>query len=221
MLFSILIPTLKDRQGQFNNLYQKLRRQITEESLNEEVEILSLLDNKDHTIGLKRNKLIERAEGKFIAFVDDDDTVSDNYVSLICSAIKTNPDIDCIGIKGQITFRGKKPRIFIHSLQYTEYFTNKGTFFRPPYHLNPIKRDIAKRYKFADVSYSEDIDWAMRLCRDHALQKEFFIDQVIYYYHARRLWYYQYLLDQSEPIRHALGLKLSNRIRVRRWINLP
>ncbi len=219
MLLSILIPTLKSRQGQFQLLCQKLNRQINKNSSDKEVEVLSCLDNREHTVGFKRNRLIERAKGKFIAFVDDDDDVSDDYILLICKAIKAHPDIDCIGIKGRITFRGKKPRIFIHSLRYTEYFTIKDILFRPPYHLNPIRRDIAIRYKFADVNYSEDIDWAMRICNDRALQKEFFLDQIIYHYHSRRFWFYQFILDHSETIRHALGLKLANRIKLKRWIN--
>jgi len=218
MLLSILIPTLEARKEKFHKLYEKLNRQITENSLTEDVETLYFLENKEHSVGYKRNKLIERAKGKFIAFVDDDDDVSDDYAPLIRNAIKEHPDIDCIGIKGIITFRGKNPHIFIHSLQYKEYFTKEDTYFRPPYHLNPMKREIAFKYKFEDINYSEDIDWATRICRDHALQKEYFIDKVIYYYNSKRPWIYQALLDFSEPLRHALGLQLANRIRMKRWL---
>ena len=45
-------------------------------------------------------------------------------------------------------------------------FLEGGVYFGPPYHLNPIRREIAYRYKFEDINYSEDIDWAMRICRD-------------------------------------------------------
>jgi glycosyltransferase involved in cell wall biosynthesis len=218
MLFSILIPTLESRKEQFNRLYEKLGKQIAKNSLASEVEVLYFLDNKEHLLGFKRNKLIEMAKGRFVAFVDDDDDVSEDYVLLICHAIKGNPNIDCVGIKGIITFGGKKPHVFIHSLRYKEYFSRRGTYFRPPYHLNPIKREIACKYQFEYINYSEDIDWAMRICSDQALQKEYFIDDVIYFYHSERSWNYQILLDLSESFRHALGLRLANRIRMKRWL---
>ncbi|HWP92373.1 MAG TPA: glycosyltransferase [Thermodesulfobacteriota bacterium] len=219
ILFSILIPTLEDRKEQFDKLYGKLSKQITDNLLQDEVEIVFLLDDKQQSIGSKRNKLIELAKGTFVAFIDDDDDVSNDYVRIICTAIKENPAIDCIGIKGITTFLGRKNHhIFIHSLQYKSYFSKGGVYFRPPYHLNPIKREIARLYKFEEVNYYEDIDWAMRISRDQALKKEYFIDSVIYYYNSRRPWVYQFLLDVSEPIRHRLGLQLANVVRLKRWI---
>jgi len=187
MLFSILIPTLEERKKQFQQLYQKLNQQIREHSLEREVEIVWFLDNKEHSVGFKRNKFIDLAKGTFVAFVDDDD-VSDDYVPLIYRVLVQNPHIDCIGIRGIITFSGRNLRLFVHSIQYREYFTSGGTYFRPPYHLNPIRRDIALRYRFADINYSEDVDWAMRMCQAQALREEYFIDKVIYYYYSRRSW---------------------------------
>jgi len=218
LLLSILIPTLESRKELFNRLYEKLNKQITEHSFKDDAEIVYFSDNKEHSIGYKRNRLIEQAKGMFVAFVDDDDDVSDDYVSLICDAINENPDIDCIGIKGIITFQGKNPRIFVHSLGYKEYFSKAGMYFRPPYHLNPIRREIASKYIFEDVNYSEDIDWAMSICRDESLKKEYLIDNAIYFYNSRRSWNYQLLLDLSEPLRHVLGLKLANRVRITRWL---
>jgi hypothetical protein len=219
MLFSILIPTLESRRTQFERLQSTLNRQVHEHGLADAVEILSLLDNGEHSVGVKRNALIAKANGRFVAFVDDDDATSDDYVPLICRVIRERPDIDCIGITGLITFAGRHPRRFVHSVQYRHYFTRGGTYFRPPYHLNPIRRDIAARFRFADISYSEDIDWAMRLCEQQVLKREYFIDSVLYYYHSRRPWVYQVLLDRSEAVRHRLGLQLVNRLRVKRWLS--
>ncbi len=123
MLFSILIPTLDNRHEQFSRLYERLNEQINEKFLAKEVEVLYFSDNKQHSLGFKRNKLIEWAKGKFIAFVDDDDNVSDDYVPIICRTIKENPDIDCVGIKGIITFRGK-------TREYLFIPCNTGNIFR-------------------------------------------------------------------------------------------
>jgi hypothetical protein len=145
--------------------------------------------------------------------VDDDDWVSADYVDRIREAILRRPDIDCIGIRGLITFRGKHPCEFVHSVRYQDYFSENGSYFRPPYHLNPIRREIASKYTFADVRYSEDIDWALRIAKDRALEREESIDSVLYFYRSRRSWTYQCLLDRSEKVRHALGIRMANRLR--------
>lgn len=182
------------------------------------VEILQELDNREMSIGAKRNRLVARATGTFIAFIDDDDEVSDDYVQQICSAIERRPDADCIGFKGVITFRGSHPREFVHSLQYKDYFSRNHTYYRPPYHLNPIRREIAARYAFPDVSYSEDIDWALRIRSDGALRNEEFIEKVIYYYRSRRAWSYQWVLDHTEGVRHRFGIRMANRLPVQQAI---
>jgi hypothetical protein len=143
----------------------------------------------------------------------DDDQVGAAYVASICDAIRRRPGIDCIGIRGIITFRGRHPRVFVHSIRYSDYSSAKGVYTRPPYHLNPIRRSIAAAYRFREVYYSEDIDWALRIARDRRLQSEEFIDAILYHYLSRRFWFYQWLLDRTEPIRHLLGLRMTSRFR--------
>lgn len=218
MLLSILIPTSHARAELFARLHHRLSDQIRTHALEDQVEIVSLLDGGERSTGAKRNVLVERARGDFVVSVDDDDDVSRSYVRLIVDALKARPGIHCIGIKGLRFFRGEQPRVFIYSTQFKEYRTENGVYLRPPHHLNPIRREIALRYKFEDISYSEDADLAMRMCRDRVLQRESFIDEIIYYYYSRRSWTYQYLVDQPECIRHPLGLQLVNRLQFKRWL---
>jgi len=218
MLLSLLIPTMTSRQQVFTQLYEALQIQIRTSQWASEVEILIELDGGEASIGQKRNALVGRASGLFVAFIDDDDLVSPDYVDLICSAITREPKIDCIGIKGVITFRGSHPQEFFYSLRYTEFYSKNHTYFRPPYHLNPMRREIAVRYRFLDVSYSEDFEWAEQIRRDRALINEEFIDSVLYYYRSRRSWSYQWLLDITEPVRHRFGIRLTNRFAVQKAI---
>lgn len=218
MLLSILIPTLESRRTLFDRVHGQLIAQAAAAGLAQDVQVLHLRDDGERSIGWKRNRLIEQAQGEFIAFVDDDDDVSDDYLALICDAIRSHPEIDCIGIRGIIRFRGSHPRDFVHSLRYSDYRTSGGRYLRPPYHLNPIRRSIANRYRFEDVSYSEDIDWARSMALDKALEKEYFIDSILYYYASRRFWIYQWALDQTETLRHGLGLRLDNRLRIQRFL---
>jgi len=218
MLLSVLIPTLQSRAEALARLLGHLNAQREQHGLGGDVEVLTLRDGGEESVGRKRNRLVEQAAGDFVAFVDDDDDVSDDYLPLICDALRGHSDIDCVGIRGVITFRGRHPQTFIHSLRYRDYFKRGDTYFRPPYHLNPMRRAVALRYRFEEVNYGEDVEWALRLCRDGALQSELFIDSPIYFYHSRRRWAYQWLLDRTEPLRHALGLRSVNRLRARRWL---
>jgi hypothetical protein len=212
MLLSILIPTLECRNTAFAALHEELKQQISNGAWQSQVEILSDCDDGRQPTGTKRNALLSRAAGEFVVFVDDDDEVSADYVALICQAIETGPAIDCIGIKGTITFQGSHPRTFVHSLRYQDYSSQGGTYMRPPYHLNPIRRSIATSHRFLDVYYSEDIEWALRIREQ--LKTEVFLEPVLYYYRSRRYWPYQWLLDHTETVRHRLGLRLTNRFQV-------
>ena len=218
MLLSLLIPTITSRQRLFSILFETLKLQILASRWASEVEVLFELDSGEVSIGQKRNILLGRATGQFIAFIDDDDEVSADYVERICSAIVRRPEIDCIGIRGIITFQGSHPKEFIYSLRYTDVFSRNHTYFRPPYHLNPTRREIAAPYRFLDVNYSEDFDWAQQIRRDGALKNEEFIDSVLYYYRSRRAWSYQWLLDFTEGFRHRFGIRLTNRFVVQNAI---
>jgi glycosyltransferase involved in cell wall biosynthesis len=218
MLLSLLIATLDSRRSLFEELREELSRQIRAGGWESEVEILHDADSGERSIGHKRNRLLDRASGLFVAFIDDDDRVSADYVSRICQAIQADPEIDCIGIRGIVTFRGSHPREFSHSIRHSDYFSRRHTYFRPPYHLNPMRRQIAASYRFAEVGYSEDIDWALRIRRDGVLKREAYIDSVLYFYRSRRAWSYQWLLDCTETFRHRFGIRLANRLRLRNAI---
>lgn len=218
MLFSILIPTLLERAELYARLRAQLEAQIAAAGMQERVEIVDLCDNRELSLGAKRNELVKRARGEFIAFVDDDDAVSENYVSSICEALVKHPHVDCLGITGRVYFRQAHPHRFVYSLRYDHYFSRGGVYYRPPYLLNPMRRALAQQFQYANISYNEDQDWAMRVARSRLLQSEFFLESEIYHYYARRHYAVQWAIDVTEPIRHPLGLQFANRLRLRRWI---
>jgi len=179
---SILIVTLETRQEQFEKLLKSLENQITENNLQDEVEILTFSDNFDYPVGLKRNELLQQASGLFVAFIDDDDVVAEDYVQVIVQAIKSFPDIDCVGMKGKLVSKTLGEKEFIHSVRYTEFTEDEQYYYRPPNHLNPIRAEIAKQFMFPILNRGEDFNWAMQLSRKQVLQREVFIDKVLYYY---------------------------------------
>lgn len=181
---SILVASLGVRSGELKTLITHWHQQWN--LLNEQVEVLlysigleiiAVVDNGDMTIGTKRNCLMGLSTGKYVCYVDDDDTVSDDYLAKIFEGLATDPD--CIGIHGLLDDK----TLFIHSTQFKVYGTNNGAYVRPPNHLNPIRRNIAARYPFKNVSFSEDTDYAMRMSKDGILQTEFMINHPIYHYY--------------------------------------
>jgi glycosyltransferase involved in cell wall biosynthesis len=170
---SILICSLESRAEKLSRLLRVLNPQV-----NDLVEIITSIDNGEKKIGSKRNELIQKAQGDYISFIDDDDLVSEDYVSKILEAIKSDPD--CCGIQGVITFQGTSPRTFIHSLSYKTWFEKNEIYYRCPNHLNPVKRSIAIQVGFPEENFGEDRNYSERLLP--LLKTEKFINGVLYKY---------------------------------------
>lgn len=192
-----------------NSRAEKLARlmDVLKQQQNDSVEILVKNDDGQMPIGRKRNMLLEEAAGEYVAFVDDDDLVSTDYVSKILNAIKTKPD--CCGLQGIITFQGQSPRMFIHSLQYREWFEKNNIYYRCPNHLNAVKRELALAVKFPESNFGEDRDFSARLLP--VLKQEVFIPGVIYHY----------LYEKGGPPgvtrTHNPNRDITNTPRIRRW----
>lgn len=177
---SILICTLEVRINAFDKIYSKLQNQIKENKLQNNVEILYFKDDKNHSIGHKRNELLRRSKGEYVCFVDDDDDIHDDYINIICKAIENKTD--CISLNGIITIDGENPKNFIHSIKYNRWYEENNVYFRPPNHLNPIKRVIAAQFVFPDINFGEDKAWSMDLVKSGLLKTESVIDKPYYFY---------------------------------------
>jgi hypothetical protein len=182
--WSILICTLDERRECFNTLYNKLYAQIKKLGLQDGIEILWFCDNRQYTIGYKRNALLSAAQGAYLNFLDDDDDVHFNYIGMIYECIQKNPDV--VELRGIITTNGKDPREFRHSVKYSSWFEKNRIYYRPPNHLNTIKSDIAKRFRFPDDKkhgmHGEDADWSMQIVRSGLLKKEEGVNEPYYFY---------------------------------------
>lgn len=188
---SILIATIKIREKQFNQLYQKILNQIKELNLLNQVEILYFQDNQTNSVGYKRNYLIDQALGEYVCFIDDDDDVHEYYIKLIYDALKTEPD--CVSCTGIIYQPNQKPIKFVHSLKYHKAVKLNHVLCSPVYHLNPVKKIYAAQAKFPEQNYNEDTTWAKRLYQLKLLKTEVEIKTPYYFY------YYDYQKSQAIP----------------------
>lgn len=158
------------------------------------IEILVLLDNCSKSIAEKRNDLLRIARGSYLAFLDDDDTVSDRYFEQILGAIDAHPGVDCISFNQWCSLDGEL--LFVefgignpHGRLWRTADGQLGPIKRPPYHMCAWRRELAQSEAFNAVyaqtgQSTEDIDWLMRLYPK--VQTEHHIDAALhgYIYHS-------------------------------------
>ncbi len=169
---SILILSLPNRIKSLEKLTSNLEKQIGDR---QDVEILSLMDNKSYNVSEKRNALMSLARGSHLTWIDDDDDVSEDYISRITEIIETNPEVDVISFDQQCYLEGIPARVFAkmgNPHQDAVIDPTTGVYkdiLRPPYHWCIWKSELAKSESFRFGVYipgshvGEDIDWLQRL----------------------------------------------------------
>jgi glycosyltransferase involved in cell wall biosynthesis len=169
-----------------NNFFPKIINSLNKQidSLGEsDVELLALLDNKIIKVGTKRNMLLDMASGDFLVFVDDDDKVSDDYVSSILGAISSNPNADCIVFDSICTVEGG-PGIYCKygvEFEYHAYGEHPNRQWRgKPAHTMVFRSSIAKKYRFPGINYGEDIKRAKEMWRE--IKNQVRVNKILYYY---------------------------------------
>lgn len=183
MLLSVLIPTLPIRYETHHALLINLLAQ--QDRLGDrarDVEILSLLDNRQRSVGTKRNDLKRIAAGEYIVYVDDDDALDASYLSSIVDAI-TLHEPDVVTFKSAVTINGGLPLPCIFSMHFDADRNLQTHYERLPNHLCPVRRSIAP--DFPNKSFGEDGDYAVAL--KPKLKSQVFIDKTIYHYRYSRL----------------------------------
>ena len=181
VMLSILIATMPGREQHLKSLHSILLPQIM--SWNAPVEVIMNRDmeifGNPLVIGRKRNELLKEAIGEYIVYIDDDDEITSNYISLILEACKSGAD--CIGISGIITTNGSDKRQWHISKDYGHWHTAPdGTYLRTPNHISPVKRELALKAGFPEISFGEDAEYSRRLLP--FLNTEVKIEQNIYHY---------------------------------------
>ena len=154
--------------------------------LTPDVEVLTELDDREHSIGWKRNNLLSRATGDYVVFVDDDDMVAPDYIRSIMQGIDMG--VDVIAIQGIFTIDGQRPSPFVDIPYQGHGLSMVGDnieFKRGLQHLDAIKRDIALSVEFPDSSFTEDYVYGTTLERSGIVKTWHCIDHAVYFYDYR------------------------------------
>ena len=201
-LLSILIPTVVGRENELSKLLGLLSKYApldvksnlkknnfdytgTKYDL-EDVEIIVVKDNKQNTIGAKREYMYSLANGLYSQMTDDDDELAPNAIELILNAIKSNPDVDVISFEEYVNMDGKEYRSN-HAAIYSGWegdgnsiFPDGFHFHRTPFFKSVIRTELAKSIPIQKIRFGEDHAFANDL---HPLIKsEFHISEPLYRY---------------------------------------
>lgn len=172
IILSILIPCMPVHLTELAEL-----RKILDPQLTGEVEVITD-HSMNYNIGVKRNKLLALASGKYIVMIDADDKISTDYVAKILDACKS--DCDCIGISGVITTDGRNEMQWHISKDYQDWFERNKVYYRTPNHISPVKRELALKAGFPEISFGEDYHYSMNLLP--FLKTEIKVSGNIYHY---------------------------------------
>ncbi len=186
MKWSILVLTQPSRTAFLRRLMDNLVPQVKQFP---DVEVVITLFDKQFSIGKNRGMMIEGASGEYVNFVDDDDLLSDEYVSTIRPLLD---GVDYVGFQAKLHVDGVycgKPSY--HSLMCNRWFESPSGYFRDISHLNPLRKELAIAGRMGDHGglALEDFWWADRLRALGIVRTEHFIPETMYfvYYRSKKL----------------------------------
>lgn len=185
-LFSVLIPSIFERMPKLQKLVGEFERQIQLFDLWDSVQIVSVVDNRKVSIGTKRQQVLNCSIGNYVAFVDDDDEVSNNYLFEVVNAIRNN-DVDVITFDNCSIIEDHDPIIVNMRLRqeneqvrFEDGSDIPVVIRRAAWHTCAWRSSLAKTVNFPDLSYGEDWEWARQL--NTVAKTEFHIPQVLHTY---------------------------------------
>ena len=176
---SILIPALCERKSE---LISVLDLQIGKLP----VELLVLTDNRKRSTGLKRQALLDLAQGRYITHLDDDDMVAEDYVAEILAAIALS-ETDVIVFDQSSTWNNENPFTVRCGLEFDNEGIHKDAedklwqdIHRKPWHWCVWNAKIAKAAKFPDGYIDDDWFWLKQVISLAKTQHR--IDKVLHFY---------------------------------------
>ena len=186
MLLTVMIPAVLERLG--SRLLEDLQQQAAIlPPGRHEVEILALYDNRKRSTGLKRQVLLDAAQGQFVTCLDDDDGVAPNYLHLVTTAIVEHPEVDVIVFNSVSKLDHGNPFRVIPGIEFENEQCHKdGDFWadihRKPWHWCVWNARLAKAAKFPDGYIDDDWFW-LRQMMPHTTKQHRIHAELHFYQH--------------------------------------
>lgn len=203
--WSILIPTLVERSATFDRLMLSIKEKVDRICPDLKIEYCILRDNREQSIGKKRQTLLQGAQGKYMCFVDDDDALTDAYFEDALACIRG--EFQVCRLRGEMA-----QYTFTHSIENTlmSPMARDEVFLRPPNHLNIMLADVAKLIPFGDATRGEDLDWTISLARLGFFDTEYRSDEsrIHYIYQLGTRTVHPSTLEMQKTTNYTTMLKM-------------
>lgn len=158
ILLSVLIPSLTQRKDRLTSLLEIFARQA-----DPRLEVLVFADNFEHPLGEKRNSLMDRAAGRYLCHIDDDERVSPHFFASLLPELQH--DVDVIGYNASAIFNGLPPftvrTIFGAANEQPRHLPDGrySDIVRNFWHWCCWRTTLDRRFKFPDHAGDEDWQW--------------------------------------------------------------
>jgi hypothetical protein len=199
---SILIPSTPDRAWLVEGLFLDIQRQcgyVIDSNLYvspqienaniygfmaRNVEVIVYEDNKELTLGEKRQRMYQLANGLYSFQLDSDDCIAPNFIDLVLDAITDQPDV--------ISYEEK---VAINGIEYQSNFSNEYAdwegdgskmfpdgfhFHRTVFYKCVIRTSLAQSVPFLPIRFGEDHEFAKAL--KPKIKSEVHIPRQLYLY---------------------------------------
>jgi glycosyltransferase involved in cell wall biosynthesis len=172
---SILICSLYARAECRERLLTQIATQPKE--LLTRCQVILDIDGGETSIGMKRNRLLNAAYGRYIVFIDDDDAITEDYLASVFVGIELG--VDHIGVGMLYAPLGGLPVPVECSVNH-EWGHDGIKYLRSPQHVCAVKRELALEAGFPDISFGEDKAYSARLTP--MVTSEYVVEHPIYIY---------------------------------------
>ena len=164
-MLSILIPSIPKRWNTLEKLIKNLSKQLTQLRSHEmlgDIEFIvdageSFLDG-GLSIGKKRESLVKQAKGRYLCFLDDDDTVPFNYCESLLRMCNEGMHVCTFRALIKLHDSWGLVNMTLENKE-NEQYTPDRIIQRPPWHMCPVWSEFAKLYPFPDKNNAEDFEW--------------------------------------------------------------
>jgi len=177
--WTILIPTIGQRDALFRRLLERLLPQLDEQA--GRVRVLAYWNNGGPALGEIRDDMVAAAATDYVSFIDDDDMVPEFFVAECMTAMAGGPDK--VGFRVGYHVDGKLEEVADQSIRHGGWHRDAaGVLCRDITHIGPIRTDIARRglFRRAGRGKAEDRVWVKQV-RPY-VKTEVYIDKIMYDY---------------------------------------
>ncbi len=182
-ILSILTPSVRGRLRDLGDLMLHIEKQVFAQRRYGIVEVLAFTDNHCRSVGAKRQALLDIARGQYVAFVDDDDWIPDDYLDELLPRCASGADV--VTFEQDATVNGETGRIiFDATCRIDEPWRANGTARRRPWHVCAWRRDLAIQGVFTECNYGEDSAWVSQVAP--LTKSHLHIPKLLHYYRHSR-----------------------------------